>query len=108
MIKIALNTRKPDNVAFYCPKCNLHLTRSNPLGYVQTITGSILTGLKYQTLIDVDNVVDIKTGEIKTPVVAATQSVTQQTEAATQEGTTEKTTSKRRTNKKAETAEQSE
>lgn len=107
MIKIALNTRKPDNVAFYCPKCNLHLTRSNPLGYVQTITGSILTGLKYQTLIDVDNVVDIKTGEIKTPVaaIATSESATEET---TQEEATEKTTSRRRSNKKAETAEQSE
>lgn len=63
-IKIALNLKKPGKYAFFCPVSKLHLTRSNPVGYVDRVTSAILTGLKYKTLLDVDGVVDLKTGKV--------------------------------------------
>ena len=64
-IKIALNLRKPGNYAFFCPVSRLHLTRSNPVGFANGVTSAILTGLTSKSLLDVDGVVDLKTGRIK-------------------------------------------
>lgn len=61
-IKLMLNTRKPGNYAFFCPKSKLHLTLSNPIGFVDGVTPSILVGVKTKTLIDVDGVIDLGTG----------------------------------------------
>jgi hypothetical protein len=63
-IQIALNLRKPGNYAFFCPVSRLHLTRSNPVGYVDGVTSAILTGLRFKTLLDVDGVVDLETGKV--------------------------------------------
>lgn len=62
-IKIALNLRKPGNYAFFCPVSRLHLTRSNPVGYADGVTSAILMGLLSKSLLDVDGVVDLKTGK---------------------------------------------
>ena len=64
-IKIALNLRKPGNYAFFCPVSRLHLTRSNPVGFTSRVTSAILMGLVTKSLLDVDGVVDLKTGKVK-------------------------------------------
>jgi hypothetical protein len=69
-IKIALNLRKPGNYAFFCPVSRLHLTRSNPVGFADGVTSAILMGLISKSLLDVDGVVDLKTGKIKEKVEA--------------------------------------
>lgn len=62
MIKLALNTRKYNNYAFFCPVSRLHLTVSNPVGSVNEVTPAILKALKSKTLLDVDGVVNIEAG----------------------------------------------
>ena len=65
MIKLALNLHKFNNYAFFCPVSRLHVTVSNPIGYVSEVTTAILKALKSQTLLDVDGVIDIETGTVK-------------------------------------------
>lgn len=65
MATIRLNTAKSNNFAFFCPVSKLHLTLSSPVGSISKTTKAVLRGLKSDTLIDVDNVIDIETGEIK-------------------------------------------
>lgn len=65
MIKLALNLHKFNNYAFFCPVSRLHVTVSNPIGYVNEVTTAILKALKSQTLLDVDSVIDIETGTVK-------------------------------------------
>lgn len=65
MIKLALNLHKFNNYAFFCPVSRLHVTVSNPVGYVNEVTTAILKALKSQTLLDVEGVIDIKTGTVK-------------------------------------------
>ena len=88
-VQIALNLRKPGNYAFFCPVSRLHLTRSNPVGYVNGVTSAILMGLKYKTLLDVDGVVDLETGKV---VVKAANSNEEETK-------TEKTPAKQEVKK---------
>lgn len=61
-----LNTHKFNNYAFFCPVSRLHLTVSSPVGYANEVTAAILRALKAQTILDVDGVVDIETGTVKT------------------------------------------
>jgi len=65
MFKLALNTRKFNNYAFFCPVSRLHLTVSSPVGYANEVTPAILKALKAETVLDVDGVIDIKTGTVK-------------------------------------------
>ena len=65
MIKLALNKHKLYNYAFFCPISKLHLTISNPVGFVNEVTPAIMRGLKFNSLIDVDGVIDIETGTVK-------------------------------------------
>ena len=65
MFKLALNTRKFNNYAFFCPVSRLHLTVSSPVGYANEVTPAILKALKAQTVLDVDGVIDIETGTVK-------------------------------------------
>lgn len=65
MIKLALNRQKFNNYAFFCPVSKLHLTVSNPVGYVNEVTPAILRAVKLKTLIDVDGVINIETGTEK-------------------------------------------
>lgn len=60
-----LNSRKFNNYAFFCPVSRLHLTVSNPVGYVNEVTTAILKALRNKTILDVDGVVDIETGTVK-------------------------------------------
>ena len=66
MIKIALNVTRHNNYAFFCPVSRLHLTMSNPVGFIDVVTPAVLNGLKFGTLIDVNNMIDVSTGTIKT------------------------------------------
>ena len=65
MVKLALNRHKFNNYAFFCPVSKLHVTVSNPVGYVNEVTPAILRAIKVNTLIDVDGVIDIETGTVK-------------------------------------------
>lgn len=65
MIKLMLNKQKFNNYAFFCPVSKLHVTVSNPVGYVNEVTPAILRAIKLSTLIDVDGVIDIETGTVK-------------------------------------------
>ena len=65
--KIALNNRKPGNYAFYCPVSRLHLTLSHPAAYTDRVTSSILNGIRFGTLVDVDgSVAEFLKGNEKT------------------------------------------
>lgn len=75
MLRLALNPKKPNNHAFFCPVSRLHLTRNTPSGIAEGVTPYILRGLKSKVLIDVDNVVNLETGkqeakQIKKPEVS--------------------------------------
>jgi hypothetical protein len=65
MIRLMLNARKPYNYAFFDPKSRVHLTVTNPMGYADGVTPAIIRGLASSVIIDVDNVVDIKKGCLK-------------------------------------------
>ena len=65
MIKLMLNRQKFNTYAFFCPVSKLHVTVSNPVGYVNEVTPAILRAIKLSTLIDVDGVIDIETGTVK-------------------------------------------
>ena len=58
MIKLALNTHKSNNYAFFCPATRLHLTITNPVGNTDRISGAILRAVRANTVIDVDGVKD--------------------------------------------------
>lgn len=66
MIKFMLNTHKFNNYAFFCPVSRLHLTVSSPVGFANEVTPAISKALKAKTILDVDGVVDIETGTVKT------------------------------------------
>ena len=66
MLRFALNLHKPNKYAFFCPKSRMNVTVRNPLGFAEEVTPAILRALRNGTLIDVDNVVDLKTGTLKT------------------------------------------
>ena len=65
MIRFALNTKKFNTYAFFCPVSRLHLTLSNPVGVSDRVTPAILRGLKSKTILDIDNAVDMTTGAEK-------------------------------------------
>lgn len=54
-----------DNYVFFCPHAPIHLSMSHPRGIAPRLTASILRGLKGRTLIDVEGVVDIEKGMLK-------------------------------------------
>lgn len=63
-IELRLNPRKPGNYAFFCPVTKLHLTLANPVGITDRVSPYILRGLKASTLIDVNKVINLETGEL--------------------------------------------
>ena len=75
MIKLALNTHKSNNYAFFCPATRLHLTITNPVGNADRISGAILRAVRANTVIDVDGVIDLKTGKLKAEVKEDTPKV---------------------------------
>ena len=58
--RIALNNAIKENYAFFCPQSNLHLDLMSPVGFTDRVTPSIVRGLKGKTLLDLDNMIDVK------------------------------------------------
>ena len=50
---VQLNFNKPGNYAFFCPVSRVHLTRSNPVAFVNEVTPYINRGLKSKAILDV-------------------------------------------------------
>lgn len=53
MATFCLNANKPNNYAFFCPKSKLHLTVSNPVGYVSEVTPAIIRAVKSKCILEV-------------------------------------------------------
>lgn len=64
-ILLQLNLTIRDNYCFMDSEAPLCLNMNNPRGFAPRLTGSILSGLRYKTLIDVNNVVDLNTGKLR-------------------------------------------
>lgn len=52
-MKLQLNFNKPGNYAFFCPVSKVHLTRSNPVAFVNEVTPYINRGLKSKAIIEI-------------------------------------------------------
>ena len=52
-MKLQLNFNKPGNYAFFCPMSKIHLTRSNPVAFVNEVTPYINRGLKSKAIIEI-------------------------------------------------------
>jgi hypothetical protein len=52
-MKLQLNFNKPDNYAFFCPVSKVHLTRSNPVAFVNGVTPYIERGLKSKAILEI-------------------------------------------------------
>lgn len=81
-MKLQLNFNKPGNYAFFCPVSKVHLTRSNPVGFVNEVTPYISRGLKSKSIIEVsdNNVTGQKTAKpeakpVQTEEVKATEAM---------------------------------
>ena len=72
-MKLQLNFNKPGNYAFFCPVSKVHLTRSNPVGFVNEVTPYISRGLKSKSIIEVsdNNVTGQKTAKPEAKPVQA-------------------------------------
>lgn len=64
-IRLMLNLALRDNYVFFDPDAPLHLSVSEPRGTSPRLTSSILRGLMGKTIIDVDNVIDVKNRKLK-------------------------------------------
>lgn len=101
-MKLQLNFNKPDNYAFFCPVSRVHLTRSNPVAFVNEVTPYIKRGLKSKSIIEVsdNNVTGQKTAKPEAKPVQAEEakateampSVEEETVAAPVEEVKEETT----------------
>ena len=93
-MKLQLNFNKPGNYAFFCPVSKVHLTRSNPVAFVNEVTPYISRGLKSKSIIEVsdNNVTGQKTAKPEAkPVQEAMPSVEEETVAAPVEEVKEET-----------------
>lgn len=63
-VELRLNSRKPGNYAFFCPVTKIHLTLTNPVGITNRVSAYILRAIKSKTLIDVNGVINLETGEV--------------------------------------------
>ena len=70
-IELRLNRSKTGNYAFFCPVTKLHLTLANPVGFTDRVSNYILRGIKSNTIIDVNKVVDLETGKLNVKNVKA-------------------------------------
>ena len=59
-IELRLNTQKVGNYAFFCPVTRLHLTLTNPIGFVDGVSPYIIRGIKGGSIIDVNNAVKLE------------------------------------------------
>lgn len=64
-IRLKLNPVVSNNYSFFCPDAPLSLSISKPIGVSNRLTPSIIRGLRFKTLIDLDGRVDTKTWTIK-------------------------------------------
>lgn len=64
-IELRLNTQKVGNYAFFCPVTRLHLTLTNPIGFVDGVSPYIIRGIKGGSIIDVNNVVNLEESTTK-------------------------------------------
>lgn len=82
-MKLQLNFNKPGNYAFFCPVSKVHLTRSNPVGFVNEVTPYISRGLKSKSIIEVsdNNVTGQKTAKPEAKPVQAEEVQTEETKA---------------------------
>jgi hypothetical protein len=60
---LELNRRIRNNYVFFDPETPLHLSVVHPRGKASRITPSIMRALKGSTIIDVDGVIDLNTGD---------------------------------------------
>lgn len=69
-MKLQLNFNKPGNYAFFCPVSRVHLTRSNPVAFVNEVTPYITRGLKSKSIIEVsdNDVTGQKTAKPEEPI----------------------------------------
>lgn len=101
-MKLQLNFNKPGNYAFFCPVSRVHLTRSNPVAFVNEVTPYIKRGLKSKSIIEVsdNNITGQKTAKPEAKPVQAEEtkateampSVEEETVAAPVEEVKEETT----------------
>lgn len=85
-IELTLNVMKTGNYAFFCPVSRLHLTLSNPVGYIPAngVTSYILRGLKSKSILDRKGAINLETGELNTKTTQTeTVNNTVKSEAAT-------------------------
>ena len=61
--RLCLDNRLRGNYSFFDPESRVNLSISNPIAFVDRITPMIVRGLKYKTILDLDNAVNILTGE---------------------------------------------
>ena len=54
IMKLQLNFNKPGNYAFFCPISKVHLTRSNPVAFVNEVTPYINRGIKSKSILVID------------------------------------------------------
>lgn len=111
-MKLQLNFDKPGNYAFFCPVSKVHLTRSNPVAFVNEVTPYIKRGIKSKSIIEiVDNgatgqktnePVDSLKNEVTEPLVSQEES----TESTVAEPVVEETTEEAPVEEKKETSEE--
>lgn len=92
-MKLQLNFNKPGNYAFFCPVSRVHLTRSNPVAFVNEVTPYITRGLKSKSIIEVsDNGVTgqktAKPEEPTNPINQLQQTATEEAAPSTEESET--------------------
>lgn len=82
-MKLQLNFNKPGNYAFFCPVSRVHLTRSNPVAFVNEVTPYIKRGLKSKSIIEVsdNNVTGQKTAKPEAKPVQAKPVQAEETKA---------------------------
>lgn len=82
-MKLQLNFNKPGNYAFFCPVSRVHLTRSNPVAFVNEVTPYIKRGLKSKSIIEVsdNNVTGQKTAKPEAKPVQTEEVQTEETKA---------------------------
>lgn len=109
-IELRLNPRKPGNYAFFCPVTKLHLTLTNPVGTTDRVSPYIVRGVKAKTLIDVNGVIDLETGnlnansKVESKAVKSETTVTQNQKEESSSQEAEVAVEEKKTNKRGKRA----
>ena len=83
-MKLQLNFNKPGNYAFFCPLSKIHLTRSNPVAFVNEVTPYINRGLKSKASIEIGETEGQKANIKKEEEPVKKEEVASSTEQATE------------------------